>query len=86
MPMIYQAWEKRDAADAREWGLALLQWCRVNRGRPGVIDARYWIQAPSTAAVLIEFEPGADVLAGFDSEEYAKAVIEIVSRSNGFPW
>lgn len=78
MPMVYETWERRDDADPRDWGLAALQWCRVNRARDEVVDARYWICRGTRLAVLIELEPGADPMAVPESKEWAQALGALV--------
>ncbi len=82
MPMNYPTWERRDDADARELGLAMFQWCRVNRAREEVVDARYWICKPSRFAALIEFEPDANPLAMPESKEWAQALSALVALAS----
>ena len=80
--MNYQTWERRDDADARELGLAMLQWCRVNRAREDVIDARYWISRGTRFAALIEYEPDANPAAVPDSKEFAQALGALVGLAS----
>ena len=84
--MLYQTWERRDDADGRELGLAMLQWCRVNRAPQDVVDARYWISRGTGFAALFELKPDANPVAVPDSKEFAQALSALVSLASNLDY
>jgi hypothetical protein len=78
MPAVLSRWTVRDPATVRDWALAALQFCRVQRGRDTVLASRYWISKASEIAILTEFEPGANPSPGGDTPDGAKAIADLL--------
>ena len=81
MPALLNRWEVRDPSTARDWGLAALQFCRVQRGRDEVEASRYWLSTATEISILTEFKPGASVSPGGDTPEGAKAIADMMALS-----
>lgn len=88
MPMLVTTFELKDPAQVRDWGLALVQWCRVNRALPNVVNAQYWGRGMNSAVVLIQYEQGSGpTMEGLaDNPEFAKAAAALQSMCNSSPF
>jgi len=81
MPAILSRWEIRDPSKVRDWGLAALQYCRVQRGREGVVASRYWLSTATQISFLTEFELDTPATPGGDTADGAKAIADLFMLS-----
>ena len=82
MPMEYvsvsvQMLDPGAKESGRDFGLALLQMCRVERAQDDVIDSRYWIRHGHFAVKLTEFKEGTGRITQEPDEAFAKAAFAL---------
>lgn len=81
MAALLSRWSVRDPKDVRDWGLAAVQYCRVQRGRDGVESSRYWLSTATEIAILTQFEAGVPPTPGGDTTDGAKAIADLMALS-----
>ena len=72
MSALVTRWEVRDPAKLRDFGLAALQVCRANRGRPEVADSGYYFATSSQIVIVTDFKPGLEPTFGNENETWQR--------------